>query len=46
MSAGSNLLKNKPPYLADIGSDAGQDTLAETCDPLLRHYYTRARIKY
>lgn len=43
---GNNLLNNKPPYLADIGSDAGQDTFAGTYDPLLRRYYAGIRIKY
>jgi iron complex outermembrane recepter protein len=43
---GDNLLNNKPPYLADIGSDAGQDTFGGTYDPLLRRYYAGVRIKY
>ena len=43
---GDNLLNNKPPYLADIGADAGEDTLAGTYDPLLRRYYAGFRIRY
>jgi iron complex outermembrane receptor protein len=43
---GDNLLDNKPPYLADIGSSAGQDTDAGTYDPLGRRYYAGVRISY
>lgn len=43
---GDNLLNNKPPYLADIGADAGEDTQAGTYDPLLRRYYAGFRIRY
>ncbi len=41
---GDNLLNNKPPYIADIGSSAGQDTDAGTYDPLGRRYYAGVRI--
>lgn len=41
---GDNLLDNKPPYLADIGASAGQDTDAGTYDPLGRRYYAGVRI--
>lgn len=41
---GDNLLDNKPPYIADIGSSAGQDTDAGTYDPLGRRYYAGVRI--
>jgi outer membrane receptor protein involved in Fe transport len=43
---GSNLLNNKPPYLADIGGSAGQDTAAGTYDPLGRRYYAGVRINF
>ncbi|MGR6329290.1 TonB-dependent receptor domain-containing protein [Sphingomonas sp. XXL09] len=43
---GDNLLDNKPPYLADIGSSAGQDTDAGTYDPLGRRYYAGVRIGF
>ncbi len=43
---GDNLLNNKPPYLADIGASAGQDTDAGTYDPLGRRYYAGVRIKF
>jgi iron complex outermembrane receptor protein len=43
---GDNLLNNKPPYLADIGASAGQDTDAGTYDPLGRRYYAGVRISY
>lgn len=43
---GYNLLDNKPPYLADIGADAGQDTLTSTYDPLLRRFYAGVRIGF
>lgn len=43
---GSNLLNNKPPYLADIGASAGQDTDAGTYDPLGRRYYAGVRINF
>ena len=43
---GDNLLDNKPPYLADIGASAGQDTDAGTYDPLGRRYYAGVRIAY
>jgi len=43
---GDNLLDNKPPYIADIGSSAGQDTDAGTYDPLGRRYYAGVRISY
>jgi iron complex outermembrane recepter protein len=41
-----NLLDNKPPYLADIGASAGQDTDAGTYDVLGRRYYAGARVKF
>jgi len=41
-----NLLDNKPPYLADIGGSAGQDTDAGTYDPLGRRYYAGVRLKF
>ena len=41
---GDNLLNNKPPYLADIGASAGQDTDAGTYDALGRRYYAGVRI--
>jgi iron complex outermembrane receptor protein len=40
-----NLLDNKPPYLADIGASAGQDTDTGTYDALGRRFYVGARIK-
>ncbi len=43
---GSNLLNNKPPYLADLAASAGQDTDAGTYDPLLRRYYAGVRINF
>ena len=43
---GDNLLNNKPPYLADIGASAGQDTDAGTYDPLGRRYYAGVRMKF
>ena len=43
---GDNLLNNKPPYLADIGASAGQDTDAGTYDPLGRRYYAGVRIRF
>ncbi len=43
---GSNLLNNKPPYLADIGASAGQDTDAGTYDALGRRYYAGVRINF
>ncbi|EZP57389.1 TonB-dependent receptor plug domain-containing protein [Sphingomonas sp. RIT328] len=43
---GDNLLDNKPPYLADVSSSAGQDTDAGTYDPLGRRYYAGVRIAY
>ncbi|MBD8733886.1 TonB-dependent receptor plug domain-containing protein [Sphingomonas sp. CFBP 13706] len=43
---GSNLLNNKPPYLADIGASAGQDTDAGTYDPLGRRYYAGVRVSF
>ncbi|WP_287979367.1 TonB-dependent receptor [Sphingomonas sp.] len=43
---GDNLLNNKPPYLADIGASAGQDTDAGTYDPLGRRYYAGVRIGF
>ncbi|MEO6248448.1 MAG: TonB-dependent receptor [Sphingomicrobium sp.] len=41
-----NLLNNKPPYLADIGADAGEDTLGGTYDPLGRRFYAGVRAKF
>ena len=41
-----NLLDNKPPYLADIGASAGQDTDSGTYDPLGRRFYAGARVKF
>ncbi|MGK6323409.1 TonB-dependent receptor plug domain-containing protein [Sphingomonas sp. DT-51] len=43
---GDNLLNNKPPYLADIGSSAGQDTAAGLYDPLGRRYYAGVRLSF
>jgi len=43
---GANLLNNKPPYLADIGADAGEDTQGGTYDPLLRRFYAGFRVRY
>ena len=42
----NNLLDNKPPYLADIGASAGQDTDAGTYDALGRRYYAGVRVKF
>jgi iron complex outermembrane recepter protein len=41
-----NLLDNKPPYLADVGASAGQDTDAGTYDALGRRYYAGVRVKF
>jgi outer membrane receptor protein involved in Fe transport len=41
-----NLLNNKPPFLADIGGTAGQDTDAGTYDPLGRRFYVGFRKKF
>jgi len=41
-----NLLNNKPPYLADIGASAGQDTEAGVYDALLRRYYAGVRLTF
>lgn len=41
-----NILNNQPPYLADIGASAGQDTDAGTYDALGRRYYAGARISF
>lgn len=43
---GSNLLNNKPPYLADIGASSGQDTDAGTYDALGRRYYAGIRLTF
>jgi iron complex outermembrane receptor protein len=43
---GSNLLNNKPPFIADIGASAGQDTDAGTYDPLGRRYYAGVRVSF
>lgn len=43
---GSNLLNNKPPYLANIGAAAGQDTDSGTCDALGRRYYAGVRVNF
>ena len=43
---GSNLLNNKPPYLADIGASAGQDTDSGTYDALGRRYYAGVRVNF
>jgi outer membrane receptor protein involved in Fe transport len=43
---GNNLLNNKPPYLADIGSSNGQDTDAGTYDALLRRFYAGVRLQF
>lgn len=40
---GSNLLNNKPPFIADIGATAGQDTNTSIYDPLGRRYYAGVR---
>ena len=42
----NNLLNNQPPYLADIGASAGQDTDAGTYDALGRRYYAGVRMKF
>ena len=42
----NNLLDNKPPYLADVGASAGQDTDAGTYDALGRRYYAGVRVKF
>lgn len=41
-----NLLNNKPPFLGDLGSTAGQATDTSVYDPLGRRYYAGARIKF
>lgn len=41
----NNLLDNKPPYLADIGASAGQDT-GGNYDALGRRYYAGVRVKF
>ncbi|KKC24672.1 hypothetical protein WP12_18270 [Sphingomonas sp. SRS2] len=43
---GDNLLNNKPPYLADIGGSAGQDTESGVYDALLRRYYAGVRLTF
>jgi len=43
---GSNLLNNKPPFIADIGASPGQDTDAGTYDPLGRRYYAGVRVSF
>ncbi|WP_375250329.1 TonB-dependent receptor domain-containing protein [Sphingomonas sp.] len=43
---GYNLLDNKPPYLADIGADAGQDTYTSAYDPLGRRFYAGVRLSF
>ncbi|SFP62699.1 TonB-dependent receptor plug domain-containing protein [Sphingomonas rubra] len=43
---GFNLLDNKPPYLADLGYSAGQDTDTGTYDPLGRRFYAGVRIGF
>lgn len=43
---GFNLLNNKPPFVADIGSDAGQDTYTSAYDPLGRRYYAGFRLSF
>ncbi len=43
---GQNLLNNKPPYLADIGATAGQDTDTSVYDPLGRRFYAGVRIGF
>ncbi len=43
---GDNLLNNRPPYLADIGASAGQDTDAGVYDALLRRYYAGVRLSF
>ncbi|WP_294352446.1 TonB-dependent receptor [uncultured Sphingomonas sp.] len=43
---GFNLLNNKPPYLADIGADTGQDTATSVYDPLGRRYYAGVRLNF
>lgn len=42
----NNLLNNQPPFLADIGASAGQDTDAGTYDALGRRYYAGVRMKF
>ena len=42
----NNLFNNQPPYLADIGASAGQDTDAGTYDALGRRYYAGVRMKF
>ena len=41
-----NILDNKPPFLADIGASAGQDTDAGTYDALGRRFYAGARLRF
>ncbi len=43
---GSNLLNNKAPFIADIGSTAGQDTNTSIYDPLGRRYYAGVRMSF
>ncbi|NTS64118.1 TonB-dependent receptor [Sphingomonas sp. HHU CXW] len=43
---GFNLLNNKPPFVADIGADAGQDTYTSAYDPLGRRYYAGVRLNF
>ncbi len=43
---GSNLLNNKPPFIADIGAVAGQDTNTSIYDPLGRRYYAGVRMSF
>lgn len=43
---GSNLLNNKPPFIADIGGSAGQDTNTSIYDPLGRRYYAGVRMSF
>jgi len=43
---GNNLLDNKPPYLADIGASAGQDTDAGTYDAIGRRFYAGVRVAF
>ncbi|RYD26392.1 MAG: TonB-dependent receptor, partial [Lysobacteraceae bacterium] len=43
---GSNLLNNKPPFIADIGASAGQDTNSSIYDPLGRRYYAGVRMSF
>jgi outer membrane receptor protein involved in Fe transport len=42
----NNILDNKPPFLADIGSSTGQATDAGTYDALGRRYYAGVKLRF